>query len=342
MLENAGLDFAEEPISDVIINRDDEPVIHTDPQTLRIYDAQTGALRFMRENVSGLLVYSPDKTQFVITVAGTRVELYSVADFELIDAVDGFWINPNDAVWHSDGRQLLVIQDNPAPWWYQPYHIWTLGEGLSAPIYNVTGNISWSPDGSQIVAPSDYTKLRFYDSHTGELQETLRGFANDPIVSVSWKEHYLAGIYMDYLDAWYSVPRLLVWDSERGEVVYECDDIPWFVGLNYHIENDMLEIWGYLISLRRVDLTTGEVLFEGVNKSLSLSPDRQWYLVNNTHFDEGVPVPIDVYETESQTLIASLSGHTEIVNFYWSPDSRHFASVGGPGIVIVWEVQYSD
>jgi WD40 repeat protein len=202
--------------------------------------------------------------------------------------------------------------------------------------------MNWSPDGSQIIVPSDYTKLRFYDSHTGELQETLRSFADDPIGWVSWEGRYLAGVIQDHQDSMHWDLRFQIWDFERGEVVYECD-IPWYIGLNYHIENDVLEIWGFLISLRRVDLTTGEILFEGVNKlSLDLSPDRMWYLIDDTNFEEGVSVPIKVYATETNELIATLSGHTKIVNTYWNPDSRHFASVGDPGVVIVWEVRYSN
>jgi hypothetical protein len=65
--------------------------------------------------VTSLPVYSPDETQFAITVAETRVELYRAADFELLDAVNGFWVVSNSAVWRADGRQMVIRQDSAAP-----------------------------------------------------------------------------------------------------------------------------------------------------------------------------------------------------------------------------------
>ena len=93
------------------------------------------------------------------------------------------------------------------------------------------------------------------------------------------------------------------------------------------------------------DLTTGETISETVydDRILRMSPDRRWLLADGTTFEPGVPAPIHVYQAEPFSLVATLEGHTEIVRFIrWSPDSRRFASVGGPALIIVWELVGSD
>jgi WD40 repeat protein len=117
---------------------------------------------------------SPDGLRVAFDT-GTAVEVYALATGELVESLDGYGLDGEANQWNGDGTQLVVLTRDSDPR-HGPKYIWTIGEGLSAPIYNATGQVWWSTDGTQMATVSDYSVLRFYDAATGELAETVRGF----------------------------------------------------------------------------------------------------------------------------------------------------------------------
>jgi hypothetical protein len=93
---------------------------------------------------------------------------------------------------------------------------------LSAPIYNLTRPIIWSPDLAQIGAVSDYTKVRIYKAHTGELVSTIRGLGDGPIGHLFWNEQFLIASGGSHFNNT-SPSTLNVWDFQRGEVVLKVE-----------------------------------------------------------------------------------------------------------------------
>jgi WD40 repeat protein len=320
------------PTLDFIFNRDDD-------ETLRVYDPQSGALRLMRPHVPEMPAFSPDNSQFAITVEGAGVEVYDEANLTLLYDLPDYRVGKNaEGNWSPDGSQLIVVPQSSVHRYFGPHHIWTLGGELSVPIYNITGRISWSPDGTRIVAPIDYTRTRIFNAQTGELVRSISGLGRN-INGYTWQDNYLfveSGRPCCYNN--YPQQELTIWDFEYAQILFYTD----VVGLNatYELKDDILEItenWG---STRQINIYTGRTVYES-KYDVSyprFSPDKRWYIDNGTHWEEGVPVWISVYETDTQQLIAKVSGHTEIVNVFWSPDSRHFASVGPPNRAIIWKI----
>lgn len=146
-LDGAGEEFLEEPIDDVIINRD-----KTD--TLRLYDANTGALRFVLGPVSDFPVYSPDRSQFAVHMQYSGIGLYSAKDFSQLYRLEGYDVMGAGA-WSPDGKQITVAPEDA--YYYDPgsVRIWTPGEGLSGPLGNTIGVSAWSPDGTYFAVAHD-------------------------------------------------------------------------------------------------------------------------------------------------------------------------------------------
>jgi WD40 repeat protein len=117
---------------------------------------------------------SPDSVRVAFDT-GTAVEVYTLATGKLVEMLDGYGLDGEANQWNGNGTRLVVLARGRDPR-HGPKTIWTVGEGLSAPIYNATRQVWWSADGGQMATVSDYSVLRFYDSATGELAETVRGF----------------------------------------------------------------------------------------------------------------------------------------------------------------------
>jgi WD40 repeat protein len=333
-LDQAGDVFIDERTystpSPFILNNDVLPNLDPSTNTLRFYDAFTGELVHTLNGVINLPAYTHDQSRFAVNTS-LSIQVYSATSYDLISTLDGFSAPPSP--WSPDDRHLLV-KPHDALRRLGPVHIWNSSEVLSAPIYNATGNTTWSPDGSILAVSSDYTKIRLYDANSGELVETIRGFSPGGAYILEWRENYLIADSGNYQFARY----FNVWDTEMHTFLYQ-DMID--LGDQYYLHEMILDISDISTVLRRIDLTTGETTQEIRADRLPLyrSPDRHWLVGADFSPDAIVPAQIYVYHSEPYELVTTLEGHCDMLrSIQWSPDSRYFASVGDPNNVIVWEV----
>jgi WD40 repeat protein len=330
-LDNRPTKFPNETIVNEIVSLDAT-------NTLRIYDSETRNIRLTLDDVAEFPFFSPDRSRFVVSIRDVGVQVYDASSFDMTHSLEGYRTgNAREGTWSPDGQQLLVIPLDSIYQRFGPRHVWTLNAGLSAPIYNLTGRVTWSPDGARIVGPSDYTKIRIYDAPTGELLETIFEFGEGPIHGLSWDGRYLWGSSGGGINTLpgYSIS---VYDFERAEVIL---NIPVDLGAGYRLRGEVFEITD-ISNFRRINLETDEILLERSFNQFSsyvfLSPDWRWITVNNTNFEPDVPVTLDVYNLETLEFVATLEGHTEIIrHISWSPDNTHFATIGEPNLV-VWEI----
>jgi WD40 repeat protein len=136
---------------------------------------------------------SPD-SRHVAFDTGTGVEVYTLATGELVETLDGYELDGEANQWNGDGTRLVVLTRDSDPR-HGPKAIWTIGEGLSAPIYNATGQLWWMADDTEIVTVSDYSVLRFYDAATGELLRTIRGFPAGPMRLLDVTDRYVLTLH---------------------------------------------------------------------------------------------------------------------------------------------------
>jgi WD40 repeat protein len=333
VLEEAGAEFTGGMVTDSIINLD---VDHT----LRIYDAKTGELKLVIEQVDQLPFFSPNDTRFTVTILDTGIQIYDAATFERLDHLDGFRVGRrSEGGWSPDSSRLIVVPLESTFWKLGPRHIWTIGERLSKPIYNLTANLFWSADSSRIVAPVDYIKIRIFDAETGEVLQTIRGFDNNVLSHVvELTDCYLVLYTSDFV---LTDERIHVWDVQRNEFVFEFDiGTPGFQSLR--LNGNVLELaenW----DLYNFDLTTGTQI-NHVHLDhfiMDVSPDGQWGLSDDTLYRaEGKSfVTLYIYQLDPYQQVTSIDSPTDFIySGGWSPTGRYIITLGQNG-VIVWEFE---
>lgn len=330
-LPNDGMLFYDPLVTHMIMSLDDA-------QTLRIYDDADGHLRLSLQGVVDLPLIAPDGSRFAVNILEVGLQVYDAFDLSLLYDLEAYQTLPrHEQVWNLQGDQLLVIPLEGFLRTLGPYHIWTMDRPLlSAPIYNVTGDIVWSPEGDQIAVISDFTKIRLYDSVTGELVQTIRSLADGPITGLSWRGRYLVARNSNNI---LEPPMSLsTWDFAQGRFIWEYTvDL----GYDYWISDDRMVIFEPFLGMTEIELETGLTTYQEVFEMLlrHISPDRRWIIGSQPSFVPDHPETIDVYQFRPLQQIVQLEAHTEIVRFVqWSSDSRCFVSVGGPNTVILWKV----
>lgn len=337
-LKDAGTSFTEErvygPPPVLVIADDVIPNLNVYTDTLRFYDMHNGELLHSLNGARDVPIYTHDRSRFVIK-SETGVQVYDASNYRLLHTLDGFRLAAQSQNnWSPDDRYLLITPQD-AGYSLGPRYIWTPVGGLSAPIYNATGVMAWSPDSAMLAVPSDYTKIRLYDAESGELVETIRGFSAGPTHIEQWQGTDLVSISGDYRMTGFV---LNIWDTEEHTFRFK-DGID--LGYAYRVQGDSLDIFEPFRGLRQINLSSGEMIREVAWEQPVhyLSPDWRWAISPDYSVEDGLPVPIHLYRTDPFELVATVEGNVDMCYAVWSPDSRYFASIGqSPNTVSVWEI----
>ncbi|MCU0463503.1 MAG: WD40 repeat domain-containing protein [Anaerolineae bacterium] len=326
-------DYLMEPISSSISNLDQTG-------TLRVYDTETGAVGLMMTGMSELPHYAPDRSRFAINVPDDGLHIYDAETFDLLYRLEGYTSRPflrHEMVWRPDGRQLLVTQQTDPYDYYRkylgPHFIWTLEEDtLSQPFYNVTADPVWSADGQRVAVTSDFTKVRVYDTQTGALLETVRGYPDGSVRLIAWEGHHLIASIGDF----YTGYVLSVWDMEQNIfTITRYGDYP-----SYIVKPTTISIAEFGPGVTEISLSTGEVLPRLVpDEVLYISPDHRWGAGYSHLFEAepSVPPTLMFSRFSPPATIAMLDVDTGLNMEGWSPDSRYFV-VSSATEIIIWEL----
>ncbi len=332
ILADAGQSFAYDVVrspSPFVITGHVLPNLDRNTNVLRFYDDQTGALLYTLTEALELPVYTHDLTRFAVSTT-TGVQVYDAARYALLYTLEGFVIpQPPPDLWSPDDRHLRVAPQQTYPK-LGPLNVWTPGGALSAPIYNATGTVAWSPDGSLLAVPTDYGKIFIYDAETGSVVETLRGFPAGQTFIEHWTGTAIMSITGDYQFTGFV---LSIWDTgTRAFLFHGGVDLGW----SYRLQGDTLAIFEKLSGFRYVRLSTGETIHQLPLGSffLYLSPDERWIAGTGGEPPDSFPL----YRIEPFELVATLPGNgEEIVDILWSSDSHYLVSLETSSL-IVWEI----
>ena len=139
--------------------------------------------------VPGRVVDTEDQ-QYRAVDNGEDIFVYEMPGETLIDTLEGYGLVSDFHVWRSDGQQLVVVTRGGDEG-HGPKYIWTVGEGLSAPIYNATDHLWWLEGSMEVVTASDNWMLRFYDATDGRLLRTIRHTPVDLLAIGDLNDQYL-------------------------------------------------------------------------------------------------------------------------------------------------------
>lgn len=322
-----GKDFSRQPIISSIANLEETG-------TLRVYDAETGALGLVLTGIEELPRYTRDSSRFLVNVPEYGLHIYDAETFELLYQLEDYF----GGAWSPDGRQLFVkhmTSPDGFPVYLGPDFIWTLGEDiLSQPIYNITNRPFWSADGQQVAVPSDFTQVRIYDTQTGALLHNIRGYPDGPVRIIGWEGRYLVAQSGDHA----STPYMLsVWDMEQGAfIITYGGDFP-----SYIVAPTRITMAEFTFGLTEISLLTGEIVPRPSSNSglVHISPDHRWGAQYSHLFETepGVPPTLTFSRFSPPATIAVLDVDTQLRIEGWSPDSRYFV-VNSATEIVIWEL----
>ncbi|MBZ0279754.1 MAG: hypothetical protein K8L97_03370 [Anaerolineae bacterium] len=293
-------------------------IVSRDPAADGTYliDVVSGKVVTTLAGVQSRLAWNTDELMVAASSADS-IRVYDVLTGEILHTLEGF----QEALsWSADSTRLL-LRNYPYRYSGQNItYIWTLGEGVSQPIYNATSLMRWSPDGSMIAGGSDYTKIRVWDAHTAELLHTLRKI-DMPTYPILWHPtgNFLLAGSGDYgyglplsFDMWDVTAEKLLWSTgyDLGSIV------DWAEG---GVKITRWERTEY------VDMLTGEIVATTLchfQPGRRTSP-RAWEALA-VNWSENVLRIEDICMNE---VLTTLNGHTgKIQNVEWSPDGSMLAS----------------
>ncbi|PVH69315.1 HET-D [Cadophora sp. DSE1049] len=171
----------------------------SDDQTVRLWDAATGALQqtleghasrvmsvaFSPDGKQGVrsVAFSPDGKQVVSGSTDETVRLWDTATGALQQTLKGHsdWVR--SVAFSPDGRQVVSGSDD------ETVRLWDAATGalqqtLEGHIDAVL-SVAFSPDGKQVVSGSVDETVRLWDAATGALKQTLKGHS-DSVTSVAF------------------------------------------------------------------------------------------------------------------------------------------------------------
>jgi WD40 repeat protein len=313
----------------------------SDDMTIRIWDAETGAISGepLKGHTSGVtsVAYSPDSRYIV---SGSYDETIRVWDAETGAAVGKPLVGHYHWVWSvaysPDGRHIISGSND------KTIRIWDTKTGAVAgnPLEGHTDQVSsvtYSPDGRYIISGSYDKTIRIWDAETGAaVGNPLEGHLNG-VLSVAYSpngRHIISG-------SWDKTIR--IWDTETGAAVGkpleghsdQVSSIAYSPDGRYIISgsNDRtIRIW---------DAETGAVAgnpLEGHSYgvlSIAYSPDGQHVISGS--YDK----TIRIWDPKTGAAAGTpLEGHSDsVMSVAYSPNGRHIISASCDKTVRIWDAE---
>ncbi|KAF8542441.1 NACHT and WD40 domain protein [Trichophaea hybrida] len=304
----------------------------SDDNTVRLWDASTGALHSTLKGHSGsirVVAFSPDGQLLASGSFDNTVRLWDPSTGALRSTLEGHSGFVNVVAFSPDGQLLASGSDD------NTVRLWDLSTGaLRSTLEGHSGIVkvvAFSPDGQLLASGSYDNTVRLWDPSTGALRSTLEGhsgFVN--VVAFSPDGQLLASGSYD------NTVRL--WDPSAGALHRTLEGHSGFVNVvAFSPDGQLLASGSYDNTVRLWDPSTGALrsTLEGHSNFISVvafSPDGQ--LLASGSYDNTVRL----WDASTGALHRTLEGHSRCVLVVaFSPDGQLLASGSFDNTVRLWD-----
>ncbi|KAI9863919.1 MAG: hypothetical protein M1824_005957 [Vezdaea acicularis] len=306
----------------------------SDDKTVRLWDAETGALQQTLEGHSGwvsAVAFSPDGRRLASALWDKTVRLWDAETGALQQTLEGHssWVRA--VAFSSDGRRLASASDDKTVrlWDAETGALQQTLEGHS----NWVNGVTFSPDGRRLASASEDKTVRLWDAETGALQQMLEGHSGwVRAVAFSSDGRRLASA------SWDRTVRL--WNAETGALQQTLEGhSDWVMAVTFSPDGQRLASASRDKTVRLWDAETGTLqqTLEGHSswvRAVAFSSDGR--RLASASDDKTVRL----WDAEPGALQQTLEGHSNGVRAVtFSPDGRRLASASSDKTVRLWDAE---
>jgi WD40 repeat protein len=293
--------------------------------TARVWDAESGAELTRLDCDAGAVikaVWSPDG-RYIVTISEYGTILWAASGKRLATLA-----GIRDVAWNSNGSRILTV--------WNDHTVQILDASKQVPRAVLTGHkdlitqAEWSPNGTYLLTASKDGTVRVWDSQDGSQQAVFPDHEERP--SGSWATQAAWSPDGTRIVTTRSQGTTRVWDVQNDSLLFELPpaaNVSWSQDgssiITYDFDN--VQVW---------NAETGELLrspnLAGVKLVRSferLGRTEIWVITSDGR----------VWDVESNSPLAVLSGHTDAINYMALDNSgTRLATVSSDGTGRIWDI----
>jgi WD40 repeat protein len=315
--------------------------------SIRLFDAVTGTQLVpperVRDNVDSLC-FSPDGSVLAWGSRSTSsIHLWDANTLRPLRKFSGHEERVQSVAFSPDGQFLASASSDST------VRLWKVRTGKEIRQFNLSGvqAVAFSPDGKTLAAGGQELEIRLWDVASGKLQGSLRGHNN-------WVTGLAFSRDGKSLAASGGDSTIRLWEVATGREVRKFEGHRgWVLSVAFSRDGKTLVSGGTDHTVRLWETASGKNLhpFGGSEpvESVAFSPDGKTLATGDG--EEAIHLwDMATYNhvrklTESQMIIkvrsreAKLSrGQHHVNNLVFSPEGKSLASVGGDGVLRLWDL----